>query len=282
MLENLDEKAIYAAFAQPNNDGSFPESFRVYLRMLGARRPSVILAFPPKAAGTFLRTATIVAVNGQLIRAVHAQGGRDAQPYLPVFLSYFCGGLGEAPLVTHMHLQALPANRHFFDALDLRPIIMLRSVADMLASYRDMLDADPVARAEGLNCTIPGDYPEWPDDAKNDFLIDVLGPWYVGYYATWLAYAREMPGRVCALSYSDFLDAPAEALSALLDHADLPVPRAMCDAAIAETLSERGEYRFNRGESGRGRQYFSAQQIARLAHMLSYYPVLRERESELL
>lgn len=282
MLEHLDEKAIHAAFAQPNNDGSFPESFHKYLRLLGARQPSVILAFPPKAAGTFLRTAAIVAVHGQLIRTVHAQGGRDAQPYLPVFLSYFCGELGEAPLVTHMHLQALPANRHFFDALDLRPIIMLRSIADMLASYRDMLDADPVARAEGLNCTIPADYADWADHAKNDFVIDVLGPWYVGYYATWLAYTQDMPGRVCALSYQDFLGAPAETLSALLDHADLPVSRAVCDTAIAETWSERREHRFHRGESGCGRKYFSARQIARLRQMLSYYPILREREDELL
>ncbi|HTT98385.1 MAG TPA: hypothetical protein VMF58_10070 [Rhizomicrobium sp.] len=282
MLENLDENAIRAAFAQPNNDGSFPEAFRDYLRALGMRRPSVILAFPPKAAGTFLRTAAIVAVEGQLIRAVHAQGGRDAQPYLPMFLSYLCGEFGEAPLVTHMHLQALPANRHFFDALGLRPVIMLRSITDMLASYRDMLDADPAARADGLNCTIPAGYSEWSKAAKSEFLIDVLAPWYVGYYATWLDYARAAPGRVCMLTYRDFLDSPAETLSALLDHADMPVSRAICDAAIAETWAERGEHRFNLGECGRGRLYFTAEQAARLRQMLSYYPILREREGELL
>jgi hypothetical protein len=282
MLELLDENAIRAAFAQPNNDGSFPEAFRSYLNALGARRPSVILAFPPKAAGTFLRTAAITAVDGQLIRTVHAQGGRDAQPYLPMFLSYFCGELGDAPLVTHMHLQALPANRHFFDALNLRPVVMLRSISDMLASYRDMLDADPVARAEGLNCTIPAEYSAWTDDAKSDFLIDVLGPWYVGYYATWLAYAQDTPGRVCTLVYRNFLDAPAETLSTLLDHADLPVTHAACASAIAETWSERSEHRFNRGENGRGRLYFSAEHAARLKQMLSYYPILREREDELL
>jgi hypothetical protein len=282
MLEHLDENAIRAAFAQPNNDGSFPEAFRSYLNVLSAQRPSVILAFPPKAAGTFLRTAAITAVDGQLIRAVHAQGGRDAQPYLPMFLSYFCGELGDSPLVTHMHLQALPANRHFFNALNLRPIVMVRSIPDMLASYRDMLDADPAARAEGLNCTIPAAYPEWTDDQKSDFLIDVLAPWYVGYYATWLAYAHEESGRVCLLAYRDFLDAPAETLSALLDHADLPVTHAACGSAIAETWSERVQHRFNRGAPGRGKQYFSAPQIARLKQMLSYYPILREREDELL
>ena len=161
MLEHLDENAIRAAFAQPAHDGAFPDAFRAYLQTLARDHPCVLLAIPPKAAGTFLRTAAIVAADGQLVRVVHAQGGRDAQLYLPVFLAYFRGALGGDPLVAHAHMQALPANRHFLEALDLKPVVMVRSISDMLASYRDMLDADPVARAEGLNCTIPSAFTQW-------------------------------------------------------------------------------------------------------------------------
>ncbi len=278
----LDEMAVLAAFAQPNNDGSFPEAFRTYLRTLGAGRRSVILAFPPKAAGTFLRTAAIVAADGQLVRIVHAQGGRDAQPYLPVFLSYFHGMMGTSVLVAHVHLQALPANRHFFEALDLKPVIMLRGIADMLASYRDMLDGDAKARGEGLNCAIPSDFVGWTDDAKGDFLIDVLGSWYVGYYATWLEFARAEPDRVCLLRYDELLRNPAATLARALAHAGVAQPEPVCRRAVAEIWNERRDFRFNRGEPGRGARYFSAPQIARLARMLAYYPVLRDRRDELL
>ena len=53
-----------------------------------------------RAAGTFLRTAAVAAIDGQLIRVVHAQGGRDGQPYLPLFIAYYLGGMGSRPLVT--------------------------------------------------------------------------------------------------------------------------------------------------------------------------------------
>lgn len=281
MLEHLDENAIRAAFAQPAHDGSFPSAFRDYLRSAASERPSVILAFPPKAAGTFLRSAAIAATGGQLVRVVHAQGGRDAQLYLPVFLAYFRGALGDGPLVAHVHLQALPANRHFLEALDLRPAIMVRSISDMLASYRDMLEADPVARAEGLNCTIPPEFLDWSARDKGDFLIDVLGPWYASYYATWLDYARH-DQRVCVLAYDDFLKHPAQALARILARAGVERPAAICEAAITRTWRERNEHRFNRGETRRGLRYFSPAQLARLERLLSYYPQLDAHRGVLL
>lgn len=282
MLEHLDENAIRAAFAQPAHDGSFPDAFRDYLRTLAQDHPSVILAFPPKAAGTFLRGAAIAAAGGQLVRVVHAQGGRDAQLYLPVFLAYYRGALGDVPLVAHVHLQALPANRHFFEALDLKPSVMMRSISDMLASYRDMLDADPVARGEGLNCAIPAEYVGWDARRKGDFLIDVLGPWYAGYYATWLDCARRDRARVCVLDYTEFLRRPDEALARVLAHAGLETSRAACADAVAEAWRERGEHRFNRGETGRGMRYFSTDQIARLGRMLSYYPIVEQHYDALI
>ncbi len=281
MLEHLDENAIRAAFAQPAHDGSFPSAFRDYLRAAGRERPSVILAFPPKAAGTFLRGAAIAATGGQLVRVVHAQGGRDAQLYLPVFLAYFRGALGDGPLVAHVHLQALPANRHFQEALELRPAIMVRSISDMLASYRDMLETDPVARGEGLNCTIPPAFLDWSARDKGDFLIDVLGPWYAGYYATWLDYARH-DQRVCVLAYDDFLKHPAQVLARILARAGVERPAAICEAAITRTWRERDEHRFNRGEAKRGLRYFSPAQLARLERLLSYYPQLDAHRGVLL
>src|ERR1700744_292391 len=114
----FDPEVNNAVFAQPNNDGSFPCDFLSYLNELGQSRPSVVLAFAPKAAGTYLRSAAISATGGRLVRTVHAQGGRDASFYLPTFLMYYAGNFPPEPLVTHVHMQALPANRHFIEALD--------------------------------------------------------------------------------------------------------------------------------------------------------------------
>jgi hypothetical protein len=278
----LDQTAIGAAFAQPDNDGTFSGAYGEYLRNVAARRPAVIFAFPPKAAGTFLRAAAIEAVGGQLVRVVHAQGGRDAQPYLPIFLSYYLGGISKETLVTHLHMQALPANRRFVEALDLKPVIMLRPIADMLASYKEMLEADVRARSEGLNCTIPAAFPEFSNDRKADYLVDILGPWYANYFATWLDYAREQPDRVCILNYSQFLRDPAETLAAALHHARVPQPIELCRKAIDAVWKERSEHRFNRGVEGRGRESFTWRHTDRLARMLDYYGVAESESGYLL
>src|ERR1700679_1897347 len=112
-----DRNAINAAFSQPDYDGTFQGAFADYLRALGRRRPVLLFAFAPKAAGTFLRSAAIDAVGGQLVRVVYAQGGCDAHLYMPVFIRYFQGELCDGPLVAHVHMQALPANRHFLEVL---------------------------------------------------------------------------------------------------------------------------------------------------------------------
>jgi hypothetical protein len=282
MGATIDGKAVTAVFTPPRFDGTFPSGLAEYLNALSARRPVLLFAFAPKAAGTFLRSAAIEAVGGQLVRITYAQGGRDAQPYLPIFVHYYLGGVSDSTLVAHVHMQALPANRHFLEILDIKPIVMLRSVPDMLASYWDMLATSAEARAEGLNCIIPDAFPDFSDTRKADFMIDMIAPWYVSYFATWLAYAKDEPGDVCLLRYADFVKDPAAILETALAHADLPRTRAQCQHALDNAWKGRGELRFNKGTSGRGKTYFSPAHFERLAQMMSFHPVLADYTAELL
>jgi hypothetical protein len=279
---HLDQLTINAAFAQPNHDGSFPEEFAAFLRKVSADDPCVLLAFPPKCGGTFLRTAAIYALDGQLLRPVHAGGGRDAQLYLPIFLAYYTGDFGNAPMVAHVHMQALPANRHFIDALNLKPAMMMRSIPDILVSYADMLDRDPQARMEGLNCTIPPDWLAFDSARKAEFMTAFIAPWLAGYFATWADYAKAQPERVCVLTYGAFKADAADTLAKLLNHAGVPRPSVLCRAAVDKTWRERETVRFNRGEEGRGKGFLSAEQMARIARMLDNYPVLDEWRAEIL
>jgi hypothetical protein len=274
MTLKFDIEAAHAAFSLPNCDGSFHQDFQHYLRELGETRASVVLAFAPKAAGTFLRSAAIVAIDGQLVRTVHAQGGRDATFYLPTFLAYYTGNFPTRPLVTHVHMQALPANRHFFEALDLKPVVMMRAIPDMLASYADMLRADPQSPDNWLNIRLAPDYGALDQGAQNDFLIDMMGPWYASYFSTWLEYAALMPDRVLLLDFDEFRDDPVSTLERLLTHAGMPRPRTVCQAALDAVWEERHDFRFNQGISGRGRTRFTADQIARLERQLAFYPNL--------
>lgn len=264
----LDVEAASAIFVLPRSDGSFEPEQTAYLRALGQRRPSVLLAFAPKCAGTFLRSAAIHAVDGQLTRIVHAQGGRDATPYLPTYVLYLAGGFPAATLVTHAHMQALPANRNFIEALDLKPAIMLRSVPDMLVSYLDMVGSEPASANHWLNVAIPDAFARWDGAARADFLIDTIMPWYASYFATWLAYARDAPRRVQILRYRDFRADPASILGAVLAHAGLPRSPEVCALAVAAAWETRHDNRFNRGVEGRGGERFTAAQKRRIERLL--------------
>ena len=278
----LDSDAVNLVFKQPRPDGGFDGEPRVALRRLGKQRPCVILAFPPKAAGTYFRTAIIAAVGGQLVRVVHAQGGRDATPYLPTFVAYFSGGVSERTLVSHIHMQALPANINFLEMFGIRPIIMKRSIPDMLASYWDMLMKDPKAMEDGLNCRIPESFRHFSDEKKADFMVDILGPWYASYFATWMEYADDDPDAVCVLTYREFCDDPVGTLQRSVAHVGLPRSREECQKALDTVWERRDQFRFNKGQSGRSARYFSPDHIARLGRMLDFYPGLAAHRDELL
>ncbi len=282
MKFGLDQRSINAIFDVPGNDGSYPPEGLAYLQDLSSKRPCVFLAFAPKAAGTFLRQAAIDAVGGDLVRVVYAQGGRDGQPYLPTFIAYHRGGICPGPLVTHIHMQALPANQRFMEALNIRPVIMIRNIPDMLASYWDMLEADPAARRDGLNCEIPENFPSLSKEQKSDFLVDILAPWYASYYSTWLGYAVAQPDRICILAYSDLQSDAAGTLEKVLEHSRLPRLRRECEAAVESAWSDRGNLRFNKGTEGRGQRYFSSEQIERLARLLAHYPGIGAHKDVLL
>lgn len=281
-MPTLSNESVNAIFTQPRPDGGFDGAVRLHLRQLGRKRPCVILAFPPKAAGTYFRTAAVYAVDGQLVRTVHALGGRDASLYLPTFVSYYTGAVTPRVMVSHVHMQALKANIQFLESFDIRPIAMLRGIPDMLASYWDMLETDAEARKDGLNCLIPDDFVDMARPAKADFLVDILGPWYASYFATWIQYANAEPSRVCRLTYGEFRADPAAALMRAVAHAGLPRTREQCRAALDRAWGERAKCRFNKGEAGRGAEYFSPAHIARLERMLSAYGHLAPMTDELL
>lgn len=264
----LDPLTAAAVFTLPQSIGTFDPEFHAYLRGLGQSRPSVLLCFPPKAAGTFLRAAAIDAVGGQLMRIVHAFGGREASPYLPIFIRYFNAPKSAPTMVSHVHMQALPANRHFIDAFDLKPVIMLRSVPDMLCSFIDMLNDEPITPELWINSCIPRNFAQMAPEAQSDFIIDIMGPWYASYFTTWLEFANEDPERVCVLEYSEFRRDPAPMLRRMLRHSRFEVTEDACAAALQKAWHARRQYRFNRGEDGRGRARFRPEQLARLETLL--------------
>ena len=281
MPASIDSGALQAVFDQPRPDGAFEGGLLHRCRDAGARRTIFLLAFAPKAAGTYFRQAAMHALAGRIVRISHAQGGRDGTPYLPTVLACLLDADGP-DTVTHIHMQAHAANRHFMEAFGLKPAIMIRNVPDMLASFWDMLESDPVARAEGLNCQVPDNFPDLSRALKADFMIDIIAPWYASYFATWKTYVDDAPGVTFVMHYKEFCAEPASALHGALAHAGFVVSRSRCNDALERVWNTRSAFRYNKGEQGRGASYFSPDQLERLSQMFGYYPQLKSWLPELM
>jgi hypothetical protein len=277
----LAPDAVAALFASPRIDGAFEDGLLGVARALGHRRPLVLLPFAPRCAGTFLRTAAIEAIGGQLMRFVHAEGGRDASLYLPWLIAYFSGALTPDIAVTHVHMPAAAANRHLIDAFDLHPCVMRRSIPDSLSSLLAMIEDDPDVPI-GFSFLKPPGFADMAATRRADVLIDLMGPWYAQFYASWKAYAEDTPERVLLADYSDFCEAPADVLEQVLAHARAPQPFRTCTAAIAAVWAEREKFRCNRGVPHHRAAPFSAAQLVRLERFVSYYAVLDDWRDMLL
>lgn len=67
-VTTLDVDLISAIFLNARNDGKYEGEHLETLQRLGKKRKIVMLAFAPKAAGTYFRTAIIHAIDGKIVR----------------------------------------------------------------------------------------------------------------------------------------------------------------------------------------------------------------------
>lgn len=269
-------------FSLPNQDGSYSADCQNVLDQFSIRRQVLLFIFPPKCGGTFLRSAAIKAIDGQLIRTCYAQGGREAQFYLPTFLQYYLGGLPDQVLVSHVHMQGRAGNYNLIEALNLKPVTMVRSISDMLVSTRDMFMNEAGSMAESVPCYVPEAFSEYDEARKADFLMDMLAPWYVSFYASWFEYINKNPGRFLVLKFDDLMDSPAELLKNILDHAGVPQSLETCQQSLDIVWAGRKQFRYNKGVPGRGAGYFSPAHFERLQKMIAQFPSLAGWEDDLL
>ena len=164
------------------------------------------------------------------MRTVQAQGGRDATFYLPTFILYYTCGIPARPHVTHVMIRALP---------------------DMLTSYLEELEDQPVRPNKWLNIKVPSGYPGLSAERKGDITIDMILPWYVSLFSTWLDYS-DADARVLILDCDEFRADPAANLERVIAHSRIPRSLQHCQVALNEVWKERASFRHNKGVSGRG------------------------------
>lgn len=276
MDDNLARIIDGTIFSTPEPSGEFTGVLKDNMDALSRRRPVALVVSPPACDGASLCKAAALAIDGQEVCTVHAEGGREAQFYLPTFVYYYIGGVCQGTMVTHVHLQAKPGNRFFIEALHLKPVVLVRSIPDLLMALADAFAHDAKALADSIASFVSPDFPGYSHTEKTNFLVDMVAPWLVSFYASWFEYAEIQPERVLLLRYDDWRRSSSGALAAALRHCGLSQPATVCDAAIDRIRREGGQAPDFACAEDEKKNFFSSQQQETLSRLILRYPALAQ------
>jgi hypothetical protein len=113
---------------------------------------------------------------------------------------------------------------------------------------------------------------ELGEEERKSWLVRNFAPWYLKYYVSWLSAAEnpDLPP-VLFLDYDDFAGNPAATVERILAFHELSLPRPRIDEALEVSRGVRSELRFNKGVSGRGAAFFSAEQREHVRELAATY-----------
>ncbi len=256
--------------ALPDPEGFMGAEVREILRTSLGKNKQILLAYPPKVGGTFMRTAVIHLLRGNytayLNRGSYANTDQSRDLYFPTLLDVHVDR-SQPPAASVMHLHMFPA-RHLtemIEAFDIPVVIGTRSILDCLRSSIDMTTGME-AEGEFVDDTLISNgkpYAEMTAEERRHGIVHTVPLWYARFYGQWLRYDRECEAqgkrRPLWLTFQEFKEEPAAVLARIARHVD-PGNRydaAAVDAALAKSLEKKAGLRFNKGVSGRGQGHFT-------------------------
>ncbi len=222
----------------------------------------LFIACVPKSASTFLKNLLLNLTGYQDMFSVYAAGQTEHELYLPTLLEN-----AHVNTVTQQHCRAADANVQIMQALDIRPVVLVRNIFDSVMSLADFYE-----NGAYKSTYFRTDYLTLDRDTRLDLIIDSVVPWYFQFVASWDAVERERKLDLFWLTYEDLVANKAEATSRVLEFYGLGAARRAIEDRIRLTESQPGKTRFNKGVAGRGQVGLNDNQKERIRQLARYYP----------
>lgn len=213
------------------------------------RKNHVFFASFPKSGTTYLHKLLLNATGFEdylLDRFSEDQQQNIIRQWMPMFLAQ--------NTVTQIHMFATAPNIRMMKELGVRPVVLIRDLADVLVSLRDhVVNEDhvmPIAQ-------FPREFLDWNTEQQGWFIVRMAAPWYLNFYASWKRAEPQID--VLWVRYSELILDPRQTLNRILLHSGVDVNPDNIDRAVASVDMSR--VRFNVGVSGRGRKTLSDAQV---------------------
>jgi hypothetical protein len=157
----------------------------------------------------------------------------------------------------HCHVKATEITIQIVLDNDISVIIPTRDIYDTLVSLWDHLLNMGVLICPAF---IPDDFKDMTMRQQAAFIIRLILPWYVNFYASWAIAEERYPLRMLWLPYEHTLADPTTALYECCRHIGVKRTPQQIKDAIAKAQQE--QTRFNVGVPGRGRTEFTPEERA--------------------
>ena len=229
---------------------------------LRRRAPCLFVSAFPKSGSTFLVTA-LVHASGYSRYFLGQNFNSEHDLNFPRLVDSWA-----MPVVSHQHTRATPPNLEYLEQFKIRPVILIRNLADCLVSLRDHLCTESLITP--TFCAQPG-FADWPVEQQFDALVDLAAGWYLDFYSGWRQ-AQTAGVEMLWLDYTTLITQPGQCLQDVMDFYHLPVSESQIQEAVNQTTSHGNTTRKNVGISGRGKSALTCAQFARLELLTGHYP----------
>ena len=226
----------------------------------------LVLAAMPKAGSTFL-SHTLCALTGyRHYYLACAYDNIEQEIYLPRVIDAFGSGT-----VVQQHFKANRPNLDILNRFDIKPVVVVRNIFDLVASIRDHLVKE---RLDNLPAVYPtGDFLSFSPSRQLDFVIDMVVPWYITYYVSWCHAEKQKQIQFLWAAYEELVADLHAGVRRILDFFGMQKPDAAIVRAIETTRAKPKEQtRLNVGVPGRAYTLLSDSQRERIVRLMQYYP----------
>lgn len=231
-------------------------------QLLAGSGKHLLVACMPKSGSTFLAAALAEATGFRFETLGWGYEQNEQDLYLPALVRAY-----KHDTVTQQHMRASDPNLRLIEAFGITPIVLVRSLPDVVVSLFDHMAHD-VQKAS--MAYVDERYSRLDKVAQADFIVDLFMPWYISFYVSWREAERTGKCRPLWVRYEDVIADPAGAITALLERCGTPRPSGVVAAAVERSL--RGKVRFNKGVAGRGQSFLNDAQRGRIAALTRHYP----------
>lgn len=165
------------------------------------------------------------------------------------------------------HCRFSQPTRAFIEQFRVRVVLQGRNLFDTCVSVRDhFVKQDTISPIAYIDQSFLG----MPEERQFDFLVDLVVPWYLNFFATWFEGKRRGEVDYCWVSYETLIQEPATTLKRVLDY--MGETRSDADIAAAMEIAAKSPTRLNVGRVGRGAEILTERQQARIRQLCDFNP----------